>query len=162
VKDVYVITVATKGVASAGIHADRVARGNLHHRRADRAIAAGRSGRPRGRPAHPMHQQSQTARPGGSQLPGPELGHPSRDAIPGYGYPYDFSVFERILPGLEQAPLYNGINFSLTSWNGENATVFSTQIAVLTCPSDGTPPVPIQTANADGNYFPGINSNPYY
>jgi prepilin-type N-terminal cleavage/methylation domain-containing protein/prepilin-type processing-associated H-X9-DG protein len=86
----------------------------------------------------------------------------ARDAIRGYGYPYDFSVFERILPGLEQAPLYNGINFSLTSWNGENATVFSTQIAVLTCPSDGTPPVPIQTANADGNYFPGINSNPYY
>ena len=85
-----------------------------------------------------------------------------RDAIPNYGYPYDFSVFQRILPGLEQGGLYNAINFSLTSWNGENATVFSTSLSVLICPSDGTPPVPISTANADGNYFPGINSNPYY
>jgi prepilin-type N-terminal cleavage/methylation domain-containing protein/prepilin-type processing-associated H-X9-DG protein len=79
-----------------------------------------------------------------------------RDAIPGYNYPYDFSLFMRILPQIEQAPLFNAINFSLTAWNGENVTVFSTNLAALICPSDGTPPVPVSIANADGNYFPGI------
>jgi prepilin-type N-terminal cleavage/methylation domain-containing protein/prepilin-type processing-associated H-X9-DG protein len=81
-----------------------------------------------------------------------------RDAIPGYGYPYDFSVFIRILPQLEQQSLYNATNFSLTSWNGDNITVISTALAVLSCPSDANPPVPISIANADGNYFPGIPS----
>src|SRR5580692_2119915 len=31
----------------------------------------------------------------------------ARDPVPGYGYPYDFSVFIRLLPQLEQQPLYN-------------------------------------------------------
>jgi prepilin-type N-terminal cleavage/methylation domain-containing protein/prepilin-type processing-associated H-X9-DG protein len=79
-----------------------------------------------------------------------------RDAIPGYGYPYDFSVFIRLLSQLEQQSLFNATNFSLTCWNGQNATVMSTALAVLSCPSDANPPVPVGTANADGNYFPGI------
>jgi prepilin-type N-terminal cleavage/methylation domain-containing protein/prepilin-type processing-associated H-X9-DG protein len=79
-----------------------------------------------------------------------------RDAIPGYGYPYDFSLFMRILPQVEQQPLYSAINFNLTAWNGENITVISTPLSVLSCPSDGTSAVPTSIANADGNYFPGI------
>jgi prepilin-type N-terminal cleavage/methylation domain-containing protein/prepilin-type processing-associated H-X9-DG protein len=81
-----------------------------------------------------------------------------RDAIPGYGYPYDFSVFIRLLPQLEQQPLFNATNFNLTAWNGENITVVSTALAVLTCPSDANPPVPIAVANADESYFPGLPS----
>jgi hypothetical protein len=81
-----------------------------------------------------------------------------RDAIPGYGYPYDFSVFIRLLPQLEQQPLFNATNFNLTAWNGENITVVSTALAFLTCPSDANPPVPIAVANADESYFPGLPS----
>ena len=79
-----------------------------------------------------------------------------RDAIPGYGYPYDFSVFIRLLPQLEQQPLFNATNFSLTAWNGDNITVDSTVLSILNCPSDTNSPVPASVANADGNYFPGI------
>src|SRR5947209_405838 len=67
-----------------------------------------------------------------------------RDAIPWYGYPYDFSVFIRILPQLEQPALYNATNLDLTVWNGENITVISTALSGLTCPSDANPPVPIR------------------
>jgi prepilin-type processing-associated H-X9-DG protein len=81
-----------------------------------------------------------------------------RDPIPGYGYPYDFSVFVRLLPQLEQQTLYNATNFNLTAWNGENITVNSTVLSVLDCPSDTNSPVPVSVANADGNYFPGIPS----
>jgi len=65
-------------------------------------------------------------------------------------------VFIRLLPQLEQQPLYNATNFSLTAWNGDNITVDSTVLSVLICPSDANPPVPVRVANADGNYFPGI------
>ena len=67
----------------------------------------------------------------------------ARDAVPGYGYPYDFSVFIRLLPQLEQQPLFNATNFSLTAWNGDNITVDSTVLSVLICPSDANPPVPV-------------------
>jgi prepilin-type N-terminal cleavage/methylation domain-containing protein/prepilin-type processing-associated H-X9-DG protein len=79
-----------------------------------------------------------------------------RDAIPGYSYPYDFSVFIRILPQIEQQGLYNATNFGLTAWNGENVTVTNTVLSILVCPSDANPPAPVSIANADGNYFPGI------
>ena len=78
-----------------------------------------------------------------------------RDAISWFGYPYDFSVFIRILPQLDQYALYNATNFDRTGWNGENITVISTALSVLTCPDDANPPVPIQVANA-GKDFPGI------
>ncbi len=79
-----------------------------------------------------------------------------RDAIPGYGYPYDFSPFVRLLPQIEQQTLFNATNFSLTAWNGDNITVDSTVLNALICPSDANPPVPVAIANADGTYFPGI------
>ena len=81
-----------------------------------------------------------------------------RDAVQGYGYPYDFSVFIRLLPQLEQQAMFDATNFNLTGWNGENITVVSTALAVLVCPSDANPPVPVAVANADGEYFPGIPS----
>jgi prepilin-type N-terminal cleavage/methylation domain-containing protein/prepilin-type processing-associated H-X9-DG protein len=80
----------------------------------------------------------------------------ARDAIPWYGYPYDFSVFVRLLPHLEQPALYNATNFDLTGWNGQNITAVGTVLSVLNCPSDAASPVPIEVANVDGNYFPGL------
>jgi len=43
-----------------------------------------------------------------------------------------------ILPYLEQAPLYNAINQSLSIYSNENSTIQSVTIAGLTCPSDPT------------------------
>ena len=38
-------------------------------------------------------------------------------------FPENFSVFVRMLPFTEQAPMYNSVNFSLTSGNFENLTI---------------------------------------
>jgi prepilin-type N-terminal cleavage/methylation domain-containing protein/prepilin-type processing-associated H-X9-DG protein len=48
----------------------------------------------------------------------------------------DKSFLLRILPGVEQAPLYNAINHDLTIFGHENRTVRQTAIAVYACPSD--------------------------
>lgn len=66
-----------------------------------------------------------------------------------------YSIHARMLPQLEQANLYNGINFTPGTWpsnaynfpigpdemalNAVNATVMGTQIAIFLCPSDGGP-----------------------
>ena len=47
-----------------GLHADRIARGDRDHRRADRPAAPGGPGGPRGRPPGPVHQQPEADRPG--------------------------------------------------------------------------------------------------
>ena len=52
----------------ARFHADRAARRDRHHRRPDRAAAARRAVRSRGRPSGPVHQQPEAARPGQRQL----------------------------------------------------------------------------------------------
>jgi prepilin-type processing-associated H-X9-DG protein len=48
----------------------------------------------------------------------------------------DKSFLLRILPGVEQQPLYNAINHNLTIFGRENATVRATAVAVYACPSD--------------------------
>ena len=50
----------------------------------------------------------------------------------------DHSVFERILPFMEQSALYNAINFNLTIYYNDNLTVEMTNLSVLWCPSDAT------------------------
>lgn len=67
-----------------------------------------------------------------------------------------FSIHSRMLPYLEQRPLFDAINFEVGTWpqdtyyttpplarywqaNQFNKTVFSTQIALFLCPSDGGP-----------------------
>ena len=46
-----------------------------------------------------------------------------------------------MLPYLDQAPLYNAINFSWTCWYGTgqqiNGTAFNTKVSTFLCPSDG-------------------------
>ncbi len=55
---------------------------------------------------------------------------------PGYDYPENFSCFVRMLPFTEQSPIYNAVNFALTSGNYENLTICGIQLNVLTCPSE--------------------------
>ena len=47
------------------------------------------------------------------------------------------SVFVRMLPFMEQSPIYNAVNFAMNSGNAENVTISGAQLSVLICPSDG-------------------------
>lgn len=51
--------------------------------------------------------------------------------------PNDFSMKPRILPFLEQQPLYNALNQNFTYNSAINATVTSTTVSTFLCPSDG-------------------------
>jgi prepilin-type N-terminal cleavage/methylation domain-containing protein/prepilin-type processing-associated H-X9-DG protein len=73
-------------------------------------------------------------------------------------FPENFSVFVRMLPYTEQGPMYNAVNFSLTSGNFQNITVSGIRMSILTCPSDtSNDPVPINpnAANASFNLVSG-------
>ena len=48
----------------------------------------------------------------------------------------DKSFLVMVLPQLEQAPLYDAINQSLSIFGRENWTVFPTSVGVFACPSD--------------------------
>ena len=66
-------------------------------------------------------------------------------AMRGYAAHY-YSPFARMLPSLDQAPLYNAINFDFSCVNPEafvvNQTVMVVSLGLLLCPSDSSPPVP--------------------
>ncbi len=47
------------------------------------------------------------------------------------------SVFVRMLPFMEQSPIYNAVNFNVNSGNAENVTISGVQLNILVCPSDG-------------------------
>jgi len=53
------------------------------------------------------------------------------------GYYVGSSLFVRLLPFMEQKPLANAYNYSLTNWVAENATVCGTGLSLFWCPSDG-------------------------
>jgi prepilin-type N-terminal cleavage/methylation domain-containing protein/prepilin-type processing-associated H-X9-DG protein len=82
----------------------------------------------------------------------------SRDGTPGLGPRAGWQAM--ILPFVDQAPMYNQINFSLTSpivADGKPVALFQTPLAVYRCPSDPTPePNPLRgeyaTSNYSGNY----------
>ncbi|SIO36137.1 prepilin-type N-terminal cleavage/methylation domain-containing protein/prepilin-type processing-associated H-X9-DG domain-containing protein [Singulisphaera sp. GP187] len=63
----------------------------------------------------------------------------------GVGPTNDFSMKARVLPFLEQAPLYNALNMSYSTGSNENATVRNTRLNVMVCPSD-----PNNPTNTDG------------
>ena len=155
-----------------GFHADRAARRHRDHRGVDRPAAAGRAGGARGGPPRPVHQQPEAVRPGGEQLRvGQRLlsragrtrtttaGSPAKGCANGVApcdFPENFSVFVRMLPYTEQSPMYNAVNFNLTS-NFENITIAGVRLNILTCPSDTTnDPVHSSTApNASFNLIAG-------
>ncbi len=77
-----------------------------------------------------------------------------------------------MLPYLEQGPMYNSANFSLTTWIGVgqyiNATVFNANLAAFLCPSDGLAGTPgsfvnsqYSFAGSNNNYFGSIGTTTY-
>ncbi len=60
-----------------------------------------------------------------------------------------WGVTSRVVPYLEQAGLYNSINFSLKSSAAENSTVAATSLSALICPSEVNPKASL-TTNAAG------------
>jgi prepilin-type N-terminal cleavage/methylation domain-containing protein/prepilin-type processing-associated H-X9-DG protein len=80
----------------------------------------------------------------------------------------NFSCYVRMLPYLEQAPLYGAMNVLLTCREIDNATIVSTGLSVLWCPSDplAAQPGPYQPAffpNSVYSYPPqGTNFVLYY
>ena len=77
-------------------------------------------------------------------------------------YYENFSVFVRMLPFFEQSPMYNAVNFNLTSGNKENATICGVQVNSLVCPSDTNNTSVLITATAAGSPGnPGASFNNY-
>jgi prepilin-type N-terminal cleavage/methylation domain-containing protein/prepilin-type processing-associated H-X9-DG protein len=71
------------------------------------------------------------------------------------------SVFVRILPFIEGQSSFNAANFSFSLESSAQATVASTGVSFLWCPSDGV--VSVGTAPLDPSYnLPSNNLNQYY
>ena len=70
---------------------------------------------------------------------------PSRPAIPPVDWYNMTSPMARMLPHLEQSPLYHAINFDLPADFGPglsaNSTVMTSAVTIFVCPSDGGSPV---------------------
>jgi prepilin-type N-terminal cleavage/methylation domain-containing protein len=71
-------------------------------------------------------------------------------AIGGTGNKY--SAVSQLLPHLDQAPLYDQINFSMPFNHATNAAARMMELSVLRCPSDFANPQP--TAGGATNYIP--------
>ena len=109
------------------------------------------------------YESSNGAFPGGSysQYNGglPADNNCSTGAAP-CDFPENFSCFVRMLPFTEQAPMYNSVNFNLTSGNFENLTIAGVRLNVLQCPSDNSnDPIQINTSLATAS-FNSIAQNP--
>jgi prepilin-type N-terminal cleavage/methylation domain-containing protein/prepilin-type processing-associated H-X9-DG protein len=95
---------------------------------------------------HNYHEAFQTFPPGWV----------SRDGTPGLGTRFGWQSF--ILPFVDQAPMYNQINFSLTmDADGKPIPLLQTALPVYRCPVDPAPnPNPLRgeygTSNYSGNY----------
>lgn len=83
----------------------------------------------------------------------------SRDGLPGTGSRTGWQA--SLLPYLDQAPLYNLVNFNASSLDesGKPLKLFQTALAVYRCPTDPTPETnPLRgefgTSNYSGNYGP--------
>lgn len=79
-------------------------------------------------------------------------------------YPENFSVFVRMLPYFEQAPMYNAVNFSSgTSAAPDNLTVAGVRVASLICPSDvQNDTVAMPASRASSGVSPGWSWNEVY
>jgi prepilin-type N-terminal cleavage/methylation domain-containing protein/prepilin-type processing-associated H-X9-DG protein len=68
--------------------------------------------------------------------------HNANNEIPpsSNNYTPDWSMKARLLPFLEQGPLFNALNVSFNSQTVQNSTVFSSKVGAFLCPSDGNNP----------------------
>ena len=94
----------------AGVHADRAAGRDRHHRHPDRPAAPRRPEGPRGRRPHAVHEQPEAARPGPAQLPRHATATSRRPATstpfnPGWAPTHGWGTF--LLPYIEQDNLAN-------------------------------------------------------
>jgi prepilin-type N-terminal cleavage/methylation domain-containing protein/prepilin-type processing-associated H-X9-DG protein len=87
--------------------------------------------------------------------------HDRTGALPGAELVRNFSSFSaltHLLPGLEQMPVYNAINFSvLTNTDPANNTVLNTKINSFICPSD-TGNTALASIGAQTNYMADMGS----
>ena len=101
------------------------------------------------------YESSNGSYPGGSYS-NYNGGTPARrcsSAIVPCDFPENFSVFVRMLPFTDQSPMYNSVNFSLTSGNFENLTVCGVRLSILTCPSDSkNDPVPFEPSTPNASF----------
>jgi prepilin-type N-terminal cleavage/methylation domain-containing protein/prepilin-type processing-associated H-X9-DG protein len=71
-------------------------------------------------------------------------------------YPESFSVFVRILPYLEQSPMYGAANFSLNAGAAANLTIGGVLVNSLVCPSDlQNQTIPLPATQAQTTTPPG-------
>ena len=112
-----------------------------------------------------MHEQPETARPGGHELRVGQRRPAARGLFLDRLYqdqPYyrdNFSSFVRMLPFTEQSAMYNCVNFKMTYANVENFTVAGVQLSALVCPSDtNNQPQPMNTANGFASNYDGITA----
>ena len=147
------------------------------------ALAAGSSSRPRGRAAGVVRQQPQADRARAAQLPSDQRCVSARrlprlHAHGEYRQQCEPQRHARLLPFLEQQPLYNALNWSLPVINDPqppgtgyapyaNTTVTITRLTAFICPSDNPPnwnlssaSQPLPNYRAPGNsYFASIGSS---
>lgn len=57
-----------------------------------------------------------------------------------------YTIHSMLLPYMDQAPLYNKINFSVLSSNAANAPVYQARVPAFICPSAILPPAPANGA----------------
>jgi prepilin-type N-terminal cleavage/methylation domain-containing protein/prepilin-type processing-associated H-X9-DG protein len=76
-----------------------------------------------------------------------------------------WSALALMLPYLEQSPLYNAANFSVTNVQNPggliNSTVFNTNLAAFLCPSDGLAATGGSYANSNCNYMGSIGTTTF-
>ncbi len=89
-----------------------------------------------------------------------------------------FSLHVRLLPYLENAAVFNSINFTLgtypvdsfntplhpyeTSANASNVTIYKTSVAMFLCPSDGLASGPANSYRGNVGVGPGHNTSAEY
>jgi prepilin-type N-terminal cleavage/methylation domain-containing protein/prepilin-type processing-associated H-X9-DG protein len=74
-----------------------------------------------------------------------------------FGRTPDFSVKARLLPFLEQTPIYNALNTSLITFSPDNITGRFSRVATFVCPSDGSEPTVSVTIGTFTGTLPSTN-----
>lgn len=71
-----------------------------------------------------------------------------------------YTIHTMLLPYIDQAPLYNRVNFGVVSSNAANTVVWKTKIPAFICPSAVPPPVP--ASGAQPHNYPAAGTSHGY